>query len=84
MSHLFVPKAPFQDWGEFPFDGSNLSQLLAALIMVASIASLVAVVSVSLISILVGEPLRPVRRRNSVPTDAVGICARAGVDCVDK
>jgi hypothetical protein len=57
MSHLFVPKAPFQDWGEFPFDGSNLSQLLAALIMVASIASLVAVVSVSLISILVGEPL---------------------------
>ena len=57
MSHLFVPTAPFQDWGDFPFDGSNLSQLLAALIMIASFASLVVVISVSLISILTGELL---------------------------
>ena len=56
MSHVFVPTTPFQNGGEFPFDGSYLSQLLAALIMVASFASLVVVISVSLISILTGEP----------------------------
>jgi hypothetical protein len=59
MSHLLVPTTPFRDGGEFPFDGSNLSQLLATLIIIASFGSLVAVLSVSLIRIFAGEPLNP-------------------------
>jgi hypothetical protein len=57
MLHLFVAPAPFEDWSEFPYDGTNLSQLLAMLIVVVSVGSLALTVCLSLVTILVGEPL---------------------------
>jgi hypothetical protein len=57
MLYLFVAPAPFEDWGEHPYDGTNLSQLLAMLIVVVSVGSLALTVCLSLVTILVGEPL---------------------------
>ena len=54
MLYLFVAPAPFEDWGEHPYDGTNLSQLLAMLIVVVSVGSLALTVCLSLVIILAG------------------------------
>ena len=35
MLHLFVTPKSFEGWGDDPFDGATLSQLLALLILLA-------------------------------------------------
>ena len=40
MVHLFVAPAPYEGWGECPYDGTNLSQLLAAFIVIVSVSPL--------------------------------------------
>jgi hypothetical protein len=56
MLHLFVAPTPFASWGEYPYDGTNLSQLLAALIVIVSVGSLALAVGLSLLIILTGQP----------------------------
>jgi hypothetical protein len=56
MLHLFVAPTPFASWGEYPYDGTNLSQLLAALIVIVSVGSLALAVCLSLLIILTGQP----------------------------
>ena len=38
--HLFVAPAPFEDWGEHPYNGTTLSQLLALLLVIVSVGAL--------------------------------------------
>jgi hypothetical protein len=40
MFHLFVAPAPFEDWGEHPYTGTALSQLLAALLVIVGVGAL--------------------------------------------
>jgi hypothetical protein len=40
MLHLFVDPAPFEDWGEHPYNGTTLSQLLAVLLVIVSVDAL--------------------------------------------
>jgi len=59
MLHLFVAPTPFEDGCEFPYDGTTLSQLLAALIVIVSIGSLALAVCLSLVTLageLLGNP----------------------------
>jgi hypothetical protein len=55
MMHLFVAPTPFEGLGEYPYDGTNLSQLLAALIVIVSVGSLALAVCLSLLNILTGQ-----------------------------
>jgi hypothetical protein len=55
MLHLFVAPTPFEGWGEYPYDGTTLSQLLAVLIVIVSVGSLALAVCLSLVFILAGE-----------------------------
>jgi len=54
MLHLFVSPAPLEGWGEWPYDGTTLSQLLAMLIVIVSIGALALTVCLSLVVILAG------------------------------
>jgi hypothetical protein len=40
MLHLFVAPAPFEDWGEHPYNETTLSQLLALLLVIVSVGAL--------------------------------------------
>src|SRR5262245_49328844 len=51
MLHLFVAPTPFEGGCEFPYDGTTLSQLLAALIVIVSIGSLALAVCLSLVTL---------------------------------
>jgi hypothetical protein len=57
MLHLFVAPTPVEGWGEYPYDGTNLSQLLAVLIVIVSVGSLALTVGLSLVTILAGGAL---------------------------
>jgi hypothetical protein len=57
MSHIFVAPTPFEGWGEYPYDGTTLSQLLAVLIVIVSVGSLALTLCLSAAHILAGEPL---------------------------
>ena len=54
MLHLFVSPAPFEGWGDCPYDGTTLSQLLAVLIVIVSVGALALTVCLSLVIILAG------------------------------
>ena len=54
MLHLFVSPAPCEGWGDCPYDGTSLSQLLAVLIVIVSVGALALTVCLSLVIILVG------------------------------
>jgi hypothetical protein len=54
MLHLFVSPAPFESWGDCPYDGTSLSQLLAVLIVIVSVGALALTVCLSLVIILTG------------------------------
>jgi hypothetical protein len=54
MLHLFVSPAPIEGWGDYPYDGTTLSQLLAMLIVVVSVGSLALTVCLSLVVMLAG------------------------------
>ena len=54
MLHLFVSPAPFESWGDCPYDGTSLSQLLAVLIVIVSVGALALTVCLSLVIILAG------------------------------
>ena len=54
MVHLFVAPAPYEGWGECPYDGTNLSQLLAAFIVIVSVSPLAVTLCLSLAIILAG------------------------------
>jgi hypothetical protein len=57
MLHLFVAPTPFEGRGEYPYDGSALSQLLAVFIVILSVGSLALALCLLLLNILAGEPL---------------------------
>jgi hypothetical protein len=40
MLHLFLAPAPSEAWGEYSYNGTTLSQLLAALIVIVSVGGL--------------------------------------------
>ena len=54
MLHLFVSPPPFEGWGDCPYDGTTLSQLLAVLIVIVSVGALALTVCLSLVIILAG------------------------------
>ena len=54
MLHLFVSPTPFEGWGDCPYDGTTLSQLLAVLIVIVSVGALALTVCLSLVIILAG------------------------------
>jgi hypothetical protein len=56
MVHLFVPPTSFEDWGEDPSDWS-LSELLAELMVTASLAALALTLFRALPMLLFGELL---------------------------
>jgi hypothetical protein len=56
MLHLFVAPTPFEGGCEYPYNGTTLSQLLAALIVIVSVGSLALAVCLSLFT-LAGESL---------------------------
>ena len=54
MLHLFVAPAPFEDWGEHPYNGTTLSQLLAVLLVIVSVGALTLAVCRALGMLLAG------------------------------
>jgi hypothetical protein len=54
MLHLFVAAAPFEDWGEHPYNGTTLSQLLAVLLVIVSVGALTLAVCRALGMLLAG------------------------------
>jgi hypothetical protein len=54
MLHLFVDPALFEDWGERPYSGTTLSQLLALLIVIVSVGALTLAVCRALVMLLAG------------------------------
>jgi hypothetical protein len=40
MWHLFVDPVPFENWGEHPYNGTTLNQLLAVLLVIVSVGAL--------------------------------------------
>jgi hypothetical protein len=57
MLHLFVPSPSFGDWGGYPSVWTNLSQLLAELIVIASLAALTLTLCRALAMLTFGELL---------------------------
>jgi hypothetical protein len=56
MLHLFVPTAPFENWGEGPSDW-NLSQLLAEAAVAGSLAALALTIIRTVATFLLSEPI---------------------------
>jgi hypothetical protein len=56
MLHLFVAPKSFEGWGDDPFDGATLSQLLALLILVA-VGALALTMCLALVMFFTGEPV---------------------------
>jgi hypothetical protein len=56
MLHLFVPTAPFDNWGEGPPDWS-LSTLLAELTVAGSLAALTLTIIRTAVTLLLSEPI---------------------------
>jgi hypothetical protein len=54
MLHLFVSPAPFEGWGDCPYNRTTLSQLLAVLIVIVSVGALALTVCLSVVIILAG------------------------------
>jgi hypothetical protein len=74
MLHLFVTPTPFEGWGEYSYDGTNLSQLLAVLIVIVSVGSLALAVCLSLVT-LAGESLGNAYGAGTVfPPSPLAIC----------
>jgi hypothetical protein len=40
MLHLFVPRPSFENWGEYPPDWTDLSQIFAGLVVAVSVVAL--------------------------------------------
>jgi len=74
MLHLFVSPAPFEGWGDCPYDGTTLSQLLAVLIVIVSVGALALTVCLSLV--IIGWRKRS-RRWNGFSPNALGGWLRA-------
>jgi hypothetical protein len=55
MLNLFVPTGPFQDWGEYPSDWMRLSQLIAELMVIVSLAALTLTLCRALLMLSFGE-----------------------------
>jgi len=78
MVHLFVAPAPYEGWGECPYDGTNLSQLLAAFIVIVSISPLAVTLCLSLalhlISVMNAAPayFNPSLCASSAMSEALG------------
>ena len=54
---LFVPTSSFEGFGEHPYDPSNLSHLLAGLIVIVSVGALTLTLYRAVLMLFVGEPL---------------------------
>jgi hypothetical protein len=61
MLHLFVAPKAFKDWGDDPFDGATLSQLLALLILIA-VGALALMLCLVLVMLFAGEPVELLNR----------------------
>jgi len=54
MLHLFVAPAPFEGWGEHPYNGTNLSQMPAGLLVIICVGALTLAVCRVLVMLLAG------------------------------
>ena len=54
---LFVPPSSFEGFGEYPYDPSDLSHLLAGVIMIVSMGALTLTLCRALLMLLFGAPM---------------------------
>ena len=80
MLHLFVSPAPFESWGDCPYDGTSLSQLLAVLIVIVSVGALA--LTVCLFPRHHFDWRKPSRRWNGFSPYTLGVWLRAYHGCL--
>jgi len=57
MLHLFVRPTSFEGCGDYPFDGTTLSQLLAGLMLIFSLGALALTLCRALLMLAIGDPV---------------------------